>query len=273
MQSANENEAQEKQVQRVSGLFAEERQQAILEQLRQQGKVTVEELTVTFRVSSPTIRTDLTRLEEQGLLRRTHGGAIAVGNTLYEPSYAERSVLRQAEKRAIAQVAAGLVQEGETLLLDAGTTTYEIARLLKEFRRLTVVTNSLVSAQVLAENDNLETILIGGVVQARRCAALGPLAARFLDPIQCDRAFVGMSGVHPIAGFTVTDFDLALIKRKMLEKARQAIVVADSSKIGQTAFACVAGLDIAELLLTDAGIAAEDRCALEEAGLRVLTTG
>ncbi len=273
MQDAGNEGTQERQAQRANGMFAEERQQAILEQLRQQGKVTVEELTMTFRVSSPTIRTDLTRLEEQGLLRRTHGGAIAVGTTLYEPSYAERSVQRQAEKRAIAQMAAGLVQEGETLMLDAGTTTYEIARLLKEFRRLTVVTNSLVSAQILAENDALETILIGGVVQARRCAALGPLAARFLDPIQCDRAFVGMSGVHPTAGFTVTDFDLALIKRKMLEKARQAVVVADSSKIGQTAFACVAGLDIAELLITDSGLGAEDRCALEETGLRVLTAG
>src|ERR1041385_2550632 len=139
-------------------LFAEERQHAIEEQLRQKGKVTVEELTLTFRVSPPTIRTDLTRLEEQGLLRRTHGGAIAVGNTLYEPPYAERAILRQAEKRAIARAAAGLVHEGETLLLDAGTTCYEIALLLKEFRALTVVTNSLASAQALAENDGIETI-------------------------------------------------------------------------------------------------------------------
>ena len=103
-------------------LFAEERQHAIEEQLRQKGKVTVEELTRRFRVSSPTIRADLTRLEEQGLLRRTHGGAIALGNTLYEPPYAERAILRQAEKRAIARAAVALVHEGETLLLDAGTT-------------------------------------------------------------------------------------------------------------------------------------------------------
>src|SRR6185503_14092890 len=110
---------------RQGGLFAEERQNAILEQLRQKGKVTVEELTQSFRVSPPTIRTDLTRLEEQGLLRRTHGGAIAVGNTLYEPPYTERAILRQAEKRAIARAAANLVHEGETLLLDAGTTCQE----------------------------------------------------------------------------------------------------------------------------------------------------
>jgi DeoR family fructose operon transcriptional repressor len=257
---------------RTGTLFAEERQRAILEQLRQRGKVTVEELTTVFRVSPPTIRTDLTRLEDQGLLRRTHGGAIAVSNTLYEPPYAERAVLRQAEKRAIARAAVEMVHEGETLLLDAGTTCHEIALLLREFRRLTVVTNSLASAQALAENEGIETILIGGVVQPRRRAALGALAVRFLDPIQCDRAFVAMSGVHPAAGFTVVDFDAAQIKRAMLEKGKQAIAVADSSKVGQIAFACVASLTAAGLLITDSGVPVEDRTALEEAGLRVLVT-
>lgn len=259
----------EPEMHQAGGLFAEERQRAVLEQLRQKGKVTVEELTLTFRVSSPTIRADLTRLEDKGLLRRTHGGAIAIGNTLYEPPYAERAVLRQVEKRAIARLAVSLVHEGETLLLDAGTTCHEIALALKEFRRLTVVTNSLASAQALAENDGIETVLIGGVVQPRRRATLGALAAQFLDPIQCDRAFVAVSGVHPTAGFTVVDFDAAQVKRRMLEKGKQAIAVADSSKIGQTAFACVAPLSAAHLLLTDSGIRSEDRAALEEAGLRV----
>src|SRR5947209_19016068 len=166
---------------RASGmLFAEERQRGIVEHLRQRGKVTVEAMTVAFGVSPPTIRADLTRLEERGLLRRTHGGAIAVGSTLYEPPYAERAVLRQMEKRAIAEAAAGLVQDGETLLLDAGTTCHEIALLLKGFRRLTVVTNSLASANVLAENDGVEVVLIGGTLQPRRRATLGARAARLL---------------------------------------------------------------------------------------------
>lgn len=255
---------------RQGGLFAEERQTAILEQLRLRGKVTVEELTRAFRVSPPTIRTDLARLEEQGLLRRTHGGAIVVGNTLYEPPFAERAVLRLAEKQAIGRAAVRLVHEGETLLLDAGTTCHEIALLLREFRRLTVVTNSLATAQTLAENDGIEVILIGGTVQSRRRATLGALATRFLDPIQCDRAFVAMSGVHPESGFTVIDFDAAQVKQKMLAKAREAVVVADSSKIGQVAFACVAPLTDADLLITDAGILTDDLAALEEAGLRVL---
>ena len=255
--------------QRQASLFAEERQQAILEGLRHQGKVTVEELRRRFKVSPPTIRTDLTRLEEQGLLRRTHGGAIAIGNTLYEPPFAERAVLRLDEKRAIALAAVSFVHEDETILLDAGTTCHEIALLLREFNRLTVITNSLAIAQTLTENDGIEVVLIGGTLQPRRRATLGPLAAHFLDPIHCDRAFLGMSGVHPTAGFSVIDFDAADIKRKMIAKSRQSIAVADSSKIGQIAFACVAPLSAVSLLITDSGLLHEDRVALEETGLRL----
>ncbi len=254
---------------RQASLFAEERQQAILEGLRHQGKVTVEELRRQFKVSPPTIRTDLTRLEEQGLLRRTHGGAIAIGNTLYEPPFAERAVLHLDEKRAIALAAISFVHEDETILLDAGTTCHEIALLLREFNRLTVITNSLAIAQTLTENDGIEVVLIGGTLQPRRRATLGPLAAHFLDPIHCDRAFIGMSGVHPTAGFSVIDFDAADIKGKMITKSRQSIAVADSSKIGQIAFACVAPLDAVSLLITDSGILTEDRLALEETGLRL----
>lgn len=263
----------DREIRTSSSLFAEERQRGIVEHLRQQGKVTVEAMTVAFGVSPPTIRADLTRLEERGLLRRTHGGAIAVGNTLYEPPYAERAVLRQMEKRAIAEAAAGLVQDGETLLLDAGTTCHEIAMLLKGFRRLTIVTNSLASAQALTENDGLEVVLIGGTLQPRRRATLGTLAGRFLEPIQCDRSFVGVSGVHPAVGLTVVDFDAAQLKRIMLAKGKQAVIVADCSKVGQAAFACIGPVSSAHLLVTDAGVMAEDRAALEEAGIRVIAAG
>ena len=253
-------------------LFAEERQVTILQLLQQYGKVTVDELTDRLGVSPPTVRTDLSRLEAHGLLQRTHGGAIVVGHTLYEPPYSERAILRQAEKKAVAASAVALVKDGETLLLDAGTTCHEIAQLLRGFRRLTVVTNSLASAQVLAENDGIETILIGGQVQSRRRAILGPLAALFLEPFQCDRSFVAISGVHPESGFTVIDFDAAHLKRMMLAKAAQSVVVADSSKIGQIAFACVGPLSTASLLITDGGISSDDRTSLESAGLRLLIT-
>ena len=257
----------------VSGMFAEERQRAIIEHIRIQGKITVEEMTALFGVSSPTIRADLTRLETRGLLRRTHGGAIAFGNTLYEPPYAERAVLRQLEKRAIAEAAAGLVQDGETLLLDAGTTCHEIALCLRMFRRLTVVTNSLASAEALAENDGLEVVLIGGTLQPRRRATLGALAVRFLGSFQCDRTFVSVSGAHVAAGWTVVDFDAAQIKREMLARGKQSVIVADCSKIGQAAFASIGPLDIVQLLITDGGATSEDLAAFESAGVHVVVAG
>lgn len=257
----------------AGALFAEERQDAILQLLQHNGKVTVDELSARLGVSPPTVRTDLSRLESQGLLQRTHGGAILVGHTLYEPPYSERAILRQAEKKAIAVAAVQLVKEGETLILDAGTTCHEIALLLRGFRKLTVVTNSLASAQALAENDGIETLLVGGQVQSRRRAILGPLAAKFLEPFQCDRSFVAISGVHIESGFTVIDFDAAHLKSMMISKATQSVVVADSSKIGQISFACVRPILAVSLLITDDGISNEDRASLEKAGLKILIAG
>lgn len=250
-------------------MFAEERQAAILEQLRLEGKVTVEGLTTALRVSAPTIRADLSRLEERGLLRRTHGGAIPANATLFEPPYAERQVMRRAEKRAIARTAAVLIKEGETVLLDAGTTTYELALQLKSRSSLTVVTNSIANALELMESSGIEVILVGGSLQPRRRATLGPLAARFLDHFHVDHAFLAFNGVHAKAGFTVVDFDAAETKRRMMACATQTVVLADSTKIGQIAFASAAPLSAAHLLITDGGIRDEDRARIAECGLEV----
>lgn len=252
-----------------SALFVEERQQSIQELLFRQGKVTVDELANAFRVSTPTIRNDLARLEEQGLLRRTHGGAISTSPTLFEPPYDRRQIIRHAEKLAIARQAAALVQEGETLLLDAGTTVYELALLLKERRNLTVVTNSLANAQALMENRDIEVIMVGGSLQPNRRAALGPLAARFLEAFHVDRAFMAFNGIHLDVGFTVIDFDAAEIKRRMMVCATETIVLSDSGKIGQKAFARVAPITAAHRLITDSGIDPDAVARLSEQGLLI----
>jgi DeoR family fructose operon transcriptional repressor len=253
--------------------FAEERQHAILDLLRQAGKVTVEELAAAFQVSAPTVRADLGRLEEQGLLRRTHGGAIPASPTLFEPPYSQREVMRHEEKKAIARAAADLVKDGETLILDAGTTTYEIALLLRDRKSLTVVTNSIANAHVLMENPDLKVVVVGGALQARRRAILGPLSVRFLEQFRVDRAFLAFNGVHARSGFTVVDFDAAQVKRQMMTCASETVVVADSGKIGQIAFAAVGPLSDAQLLITDNGIGEEDQVRLTEAGLCVEIAG
>jgi len=234
-------------------MYAEERQRAILEKVRREGKVSVEALAESFHVSAPTVRADLGLLETRRLLRRTHGGAIAWETTLYEPPYAERERARQLEKARIGAAAAARVRDHETVILDAGTTTYEIAVRLKERVGLTVVTNSLEAAWELmdAPPGHVETIVIGGHVHARRRATLGPLAADFLSSLQVDRAFLGVNGVHPEFGYSVVDFDAAHVKQAMAARAREVVVVADSSKHGASAFACVGPLSLAHVLVTE----------------------
>ena len=251
-------------------MFVEERQRRIIERLRERGKVTVEELAGDFRVSAPTVRADLAALEAQRLLRRTHGGALPAETSLYEPPFAERAVSHADEKRRIGQAAAALVQEGETVLLDAGTTTHEVGLALAAAKReVTVVTNSLPTVIALMDAPHIEVIVIGGQAQARRRATLGPLAVEFLHPFRADRAFLGVSGVDPAAGFTAVDFDAVQVKRALIAHAAHVVAVADSSKVGQAAFAHVAPLGTVSLLLTDTGLSAGAEQALTEAGLAV----
>jgi DeoR/GlpR family transcriptional regulator of sugar metabolism len=250
-------------------VFAEERQRAIVQKVREAGSVAVDELAEAFGVSAPTIRADLARLEGKGLLVRTHGGAIRAEGTLFEPSHDERTVMRHAEKQAIARAAARLVHPGETVLLDAGTTTLEVALALRDIRSLTVVTNSLANATVLMECPGIDVIMIGGQVQRSRRATLGPLATRFLDGFRVDRAFLGFNGVDADAGYTVIDFDAAEIKRRMLESGAQSVVVADSGKIGRVAFAASAPINAADLLITDDGAQPSHIARLREKGLEV----
>lgn len=251
-------------------MFAEERRQQILQHLRQAGKVTVDELSNRFGVSAPTIRADLSLLEKQGLLRRTHGGALPVESTLYEPPYAIRELKNLPEKRAIAQVAASLVQDEETVLLDAGTTTFEIALQLKPRRGLKVVTNSLAIALELMEHKTIEVILLGGNIHPTRRATLGELVLHTLEVLYVDRAFLSFNGVHPVAGYTSVDFEAAAVKRKMMAHARQVVVVADHAKIGQIAFAQVAPPAAAHILIVDNNVSPEVIEAFEQAGVRVL---
>jgi DeoR/GlpR family transcriptional regulator of sugar metabolism len=253
-------------------MYAEERQREILERVMRDGKVSVESLTEAFGVSAPTIRADLGTLEGRRLLRRTHGGAIAVETTLYEPPYAERERARQTEKARIGALAAARIHDHETVILDAGTTTFEIAVRLKERIGLTVVTNSLEAAWELmdAPAGHIEIIVVGGNVHASRRATLGPLAAEFLGRLQVDRVFVGVNGVHADAGWTVVDFDAAQVKRAMMARAREVVVVADSSKIGAAAFASIGPLSLAHVLVTDAAIGHPAGDALIASGVEVL---
>jgi DeoR family fructose operon transcriptional repressor len=174
------------------------------------------------------------------------------------------------EKRAIARVAATLVQDEETVLLDAGTTTFEVALQLKQRRGLKVVTNSLAIALELMERKDMEVVLLGGSVHPARRATLGELVLHALDVVYVDHAFLSFNGVDVRAGYTSVDFEAAAVKRKMMQHARQVIVVTDHAKVGQIAFAQVAPIDAAHVLIVDEGVAPDALSAFEDAGVRVL---
>lgn len=253
-------------------MFVEERKARILELLRQDGKVSVDQLVEAFGVSAPTIRADLGALEQRRLLRRTHGGAMPVETTLYEPPFTEREQAQRDEKRRIARAAAERVRDHETVLLDAGTTIVEMARFIRNRRGLTVVTNSLPAAFELAEADH-NVVVIGGQFHAERRATLGPLATDFLRDMHVDRAFIGVNGVSEDAGWTVVDFDAVQVKRAMMARSREVVVVADHSKLGEATFASIGPLNAAHVLITDTPIErATLRSALEKAGVMIVNS-
>ncbi len=251
-------------------MFVQERHERILRKLRESGKVTVEELAQDFNVSAPTVRADLSALEAQHKLRRTHGGALPGAGSVFEPPYAERAISQSTEKTRIGQAGAQLVRAGETILLDAGTTTHAIGLALASARiaDLTIVTNNLPTALALMDAPGISTIVIGGLIQPRRQATLGPLAADFLAPFRADRVFLGVSGVDARAGITAVDFDAVLVKRALIDHAGEVIVAADNSKIGQAAFAHIAPLARVDVLLSDTQLTNEQEHHLREAGLR-----
>jgi DeoR/GlpR family transcriptional regulator of sugar metabolism len=252
-------------------VFVEERQQLILDRLRESGKVSVDLLTDEFSVSAPTIRADLAALEHRGQLRRTHGGAILRDHIAGDNVSGPIEQSRRDEKRRIARLAASRVRDHETILLDAGTTVHEIARVLRERHALTIVTNSLPSAFEFSDCPGTTVLLIGGALHTERQATLGPLATEFLKDIHVDRAFIGVNGVSEEAGWTVVDFDAVQLKRAMMSRARDVIVVADHSKLGEATLASIGPLTSAQALVTDTPILQPHlRSALEAAGVEII---
>jgi DeoR family transcriptional regulator, aga operon transcriptional repressor len=245
-----------------------ERLTAILERLSENGGVGVAELAGELHASPATVRRDLQLLEDQRLLSRTHGGAVAHG-VLYELPLRYRGARHGEEKRRIAALAAERVSEGMVVGLTGGTTTTEVARALSERRRLTIVTNSLSIAAELAVRPNLKLVVTGGVARPESYELIGPIAEASLGGLNLDLAIVGVDGISRAAGLTTHHEAEAHTNRELIERARRAIVVADGSKIGQTAFARICPAERISELITGSGADAAQIDELREIGLTV----
>jgi DeoR family transcriptional regulator of aga operon len=247
-----------------------ERVGAILEHLSAYGSVSVADLAAELTVSPATIRRDLELLDDQRLLTRTHGGAVGQG-VLYELPLRYKTGRHQQEKRRIAAEAATRVADGEAVGLTGGTTTTEVARVLVERQRLTVVTNALNIASELAIRPNLKLVVTGGWARSESYELVGPLAEQSLAGLNLDTVFMGVDGISFEAGLMTHHEVEAHTNMALMERARHAVVVADSSKIGRTAFARICPIERVHELITDAAADAAALVAIREAGVLVTT--
>ncbi|WP_394619721.1 DeoR/GlpR family DNA-binding transcription regulator [Lentzea sp. JNUCC 0626] len=247
----------------------EQRLAAILGQLADTGSVTVTGLAETLDTSVASIRRDLQALEEQKLLKRTHGGAVAV-EVIYELPLRYR-VGQQEEKRQIAEAAAKFVTEAvHSVGLNGGTTTTELARLLATTRSLKVVTNALNIASDLCSRPTIDLVVTGGGVRPESYELVGPIADRALAGISLDLVFLGVDGIDGRAGITTHDEVEAQTDHCLLRTAARVVVLADGSKVGKRAFSRIAAITDVHVLITDSSANTEELDRLRAAGVEVV---
>lgn len=252
----------------------EKRANEILHLLLSRGKTSVEELAEVFDTSPASVRRDLAKLEERGLVHRTHGGAMLAGQT-YEPfrfdaSFQVREDRFAAEKGRIASAAAAMVGKGETIGITAGTTTTQVARALRLRSGLHIVTNAVNIALEMSTIDGLQTTLTGGCMRWPGAFSLvGPAALETLNLMLLDKLFLSVCGIDPEHGATTIQADEAALFRTMCRRARQVIVVADSSKLQMTSPAVICPVADIDVLVTDDGILDTAMSAFKKAQIEV----
>ena len=247
----------------------EERRRAILDILNRQGRVLVTELSRHFQTSQVTIRKDLEILHAHGQVHRTHGGALpARESVLEDPTLREKEKLHQQEKLRIAEAAAGKVMEGQVVILDSGTTTTAIARALRDFRSLTIVTNAVNIAAELT-GTAVEVILTGGTLRKNSFSLVGPIAEETLRRLSADLLFLGVDGFDVHYGLSTPNLLEAKVNRVMVEIAKRTIAVCDSSKFGRRSLSLIAPPSVLQEVITDRGISKSDLRALKQAGMEI----
>ena len=230
------------------------------------------ELSEELRVSDMTIRRDLEELSARRLLEKVHGGAVQVPKTAAEPHFAQKRTLNRPEKEAIAREALPLIEDGHTVAMGAGTTTWQIAAALRPGEKdLTFVTNSTNIALTLQENGWERIVLSGGSFRTPSDALVGPYADRTLRTLNADILFLGVHGIHRDAGLTTPNTAEAETNRCLVEAARRLVVVADHTKLGVVALAKIVPLSKVEVFITDEGAPPETLREIELAGARVVT--
>jgi DeoR family transcriptional regulator of aga operon len=253
-------------------LLVEERRRRIRELVDSEERVTVDELVRRFGVSAVTIRGDLDALAEVGAVIRSHGGALRPAEAPEEAPVVVKETLHHAEKVRIGHAAAQMIKDGETIILDSGTTTVEIARHIRSLKlhSLTVITNALNIAMELATQPKVRLILLGGILRQMSYSLAGPAAEQALPPLLADRLYLGVDGLDAEVGLLAHDVLMARLNALMIEISREVVVVADSTKLQRRGLSIISGLDAVHKLVTDSGARPQAVEKLRARGLEVL---
>ena len=246
-------------------MLVEERRQKVLDLVSERGFLSLDELAKAIKVSASTLRRDLDHLNAKGV-RRTHGGAVFIGNGNGMPALEDRLASQLDEKKAIAQTAAARVPDGDTVLLDGGTTTLEVAKLLVG-RSLQIVTNSLPIAALCATSPATDLVLLGGYVYPRTGVALGPLTGRMVEDLHVHQMIMSVGGMTA-KGLFNSNLLLVETERQMMNCADEVVVVADHTKIGRPALAFLCEWAEVDTLIVDYRTTAEQRALLDGAGAK-----
>jgi DeoR family fructose operon transcriptional repressor len=252
-------------------MFAEERKLKIIDLLNQNKKVTVTELVRLFNVSSATIRSDLRDLNDKGQIIRTHGGAIIETGAGFEPDTKQKRDLNLAAKQQIAQIAIDLINNGDTVIFDTGTTTLELAKLLNQRHRVTAVTNDFEIARVLDEMNSISVVMLGGELRKNFHCTVGAAGIGMLAQLSVDKAFMGTNSLSISKGASTPNLRQAEIKMAMIASAKKTILLCSNRKLGKDSFAHFATLDQIDTLVIEK-IDPSEKVELEERGVEVLTS-
>ena len=248
----------------------EERHAAILERLMQFESVLVTDLAAMLNVSLVTIRKDLTELEKASKLYRSHGKAILMNPYINNRNVSEKEKLYTTEKHNIGREAAALICCDDSIILASGTTIHAFARQIKPVHKLTLITASIVAANVLSQEEDVEIVQLGGMLRHSSLSVVGRQAERYLEGVACSKLFLGVDGIDFDFGITTTDIREAELNQAMMRTAQKTIVLADSSKFGKRGFAKIGNTEDIDIIITDAGISQKDRVAVEDLGIDLI---
>lgn len=250
-------------------MFSEERQQKISEMLQGKSSLKVNELATIFEVSESTIRRDLTEMEDDGLLSRIHGGAVCFNRTSFEPSFKDKEDEKKFEKNLVGKKAASMIENGDTLILDSGTTTLEIAKNITA-SGIIVITNSIDIAAILSDKENIELIVTGGTLRVTTRAMVGNIAEKNLQNFRVDKAFIGANGISISDGITTPNLIEAQTKKAMMSVADKVIIVADSSKFNKVSFAVICPIKHVSSIITSSDLNKEIQKEYENYGVEII---